>query len=261
MGLKDLTVNNENKILAYFRGCDCKPLAFPISESVFNIFTAIHSEDNWSKWVDSSQRSDVPPDFYNDNLKLMMEVMRIDDHADKHGKKNLTLSREGKMLRELEESELQKSFPNVEQVSILADSGLPTNEDHNFTRYRDNFARVVKKHSIKVSSYRKNHEGYKLIFFIFDETSGSYLKVNKKSRLSKGQIVMGSPHIFWADEDMVKEIKNSGADYVIWFKPFSYVETVGNAMPALPQIVIYDINNMKLSTESYDVDHMISSEV
>lgn len=260
MGLKDLTFNNENKILAYFRGCDCKPLAFPISESVFNIFTAIHSEDNWSKWVDSSQKSDVPPDFYNDNLKLMLEVMRIDDHTDNNGKKNPVLAKENQLLRELKDSGLLESFPNAEQILFLADSGLPTDEDHNFRLYRENFVRVIEKHSTKVSLYRNNHEGFKLIFFILDESSGLYFENNKKRRCCGRKKVMPRPHFFWADEVMVNAIKNSGADYVIWFKPFSHTESIFKAILEFPQIVIYDINHMQLSTESYDADHMISSE-
>ena len=33
------------------------------------------------EWQCSSSKSDPPPDFYSDNYKLMMEVMRVDDHA------------------------------------------------------------------------------------------------------------------------------------------------------------------------------------
>lgn len=33
------------------------------------------------EWQCSSSKSDPPPDFYSDKYKLMMEVMRVDDHA------------------------------------------------------------------------------------------------------------------------------------------------------------------------------------
>ena len=43
------------------------------------------------KWINSSGKNDPPPDFYNDKKKLMMDVMRIDDHAyiNKKGKANM----------------------------------------------------------------------------------------------------------------------------------------------------------------------------
>ena len=38
-------------------------------------------------WIDSSGKDQPTPDFYNEKDKIMMEVMRVDDHGDKkHGK-------------------------------------------------------------------------------------------------------------------------------------------------------------------------------
>ena len=41
----------------------------------------------WKTWIDASSKNALPPDFYNNKFKLMMDVMRIDDHTfvDKNG--------------------------------------------------------------------------------------------------------------------------------------------------------------------------------
>ena len=56
--------------------------------AVKEVFTSIHDAEKWKLWSNSSGKSDPPPDFYNDKLKVMMDVMRIDDHAfeNKNGK-------------------------------------------------------------------------------------------------------------------------------------------------------------------------------
>ena len=42
--------------------------------------------------------------------------------------------------------------------------------------YCKGFERTVKKHIGKIENYRNNHPGYKLIFFVFDESSGIYFE-------------------------------------------------------------------------------------
>ena len=53
-------------------------------EEIDKIIDIIKISDNW---IDSSGKDQLPPDFYNDKDKIMMEVMRVDDHGyRKHGK-------------------------------------------------------------------------------------------------------------------------------------------------------------------------------
>ena len=94
-----------------------------------------------------------PPDFYNDKLKLMMDVMRIDDHAfeSKNGKiVNPTNQRESVIQKQIRKSGLLDSFPNVKNVIVTAVTDLTTDEDHNYKFYYSNFERVLMKQIIKL---------------------------------------------------------------------------------------------------------------
>ena len=225
--MRNFTFDDEENILAYYRDSDNRPLAFPQSDDIWKIFQATNDEELWKTWKNSHSKSDLPPDFYNEELKLMMEVMRFDDQATNSGKTHATKAKENQMLEQLRGLGVKEDFPNLKQILLLGNSDLSINDDHNFARYRDNFARVVLKHSKKAEQYRENHPGYKLAFFVFDETSGIYFDRGrqKKSILSKGNSILARPHMYWADSVFVDIINNSQADYFIWFKPYNNFET------------------------------------
>lgn len=250
---RHLTYNNENNILSFYRDSDDLVLAFPQNEGVASIYNATHDEKTWSRWIDSAGKADKTPDFYCDSLQMMMEVMRFDDKAYKKGKKNPSLERESEMLKELENSGMLESFPNLQHIQLNSVTELPTDEDHNFCRYRDNFVRVLVSHSRQTSTYRKNHPGYVLIFFVFDETSGVYHR-----KISTTQV---QHHFYWADSVIVKAIAESKADFLIWFKPYNAYETLEGMKNDLPKIIIYDIANMKIEPIDYCAEQMISSEI
>ncbi|QLY40155.1 hypothetical protein HF295_04475 [Hujiaoplasma nucleasis] len=261
--MRKFTFDNEENILDYYRCHDNRPLAFPESDDVWDIFQATNDEDIWKTWENSSLKSDPPPDFYNDDLKLMMEVMRFDDQATNKGKTHVTKAKENKMLRQLRDLGVEGNFPNLKQVFLFGDSGLPLEEDHNFTRYRENFNRVISKHAKKVTYYKKNHPGYKLIFFVLDESSGIYFEEysHEKINVELGTTLLGKPHCFWADKIMVEAIKNSNADYLIWYKPFSYFELSDRKKQDLPKVIIYELNKLSIETIQYNSKHMVSSEI
>lgn len=260
--MRNFTFDNEDNILAYYRDPDNRPLAFPQSDDILKIFQATNDEELWKTWKNSSSKSDLPPDFYNDDLELMMEVMRFDDQATNSGKTHATKAKENQMLKQLRKLGVKENFPNLKQILLLGNSDLTTDDDHNFARYRENFSRVVLKHAKKAEQYRKNHLGYKLVFFVFDETSGVYYKREKqnKSILTEGDSVLARPHIYWSDSFMVDIIKKSQADYFIWFKPYNSFVTPLGINDDFPKIIIYDVKNMRISTENYSVEDMISSE-
>ncbi len=260
--MRNFTFDNEDNILAYYRDPDNRPLAFPQSDDIWKIFQSTNDEELWKTWKNSSSKSDLPPDFYNDDLELMMEVMRFDDQATNSGKTHATKAKENQMLEQLRDLGVKEDFPKLKQILLLGNSDLSTDEDHNFARYRDNFARVVLKHAMKAEQYRKNHPGYKLIFFVFDETSGVYFERGrqKKSILVKGTNLLARTHMYWADSVLVNTITKSQADYLIWFKPHNSFETPDGINDDLPKIMIYDIKNMRISTDNYSVENMISSE-
>jgi hypothetical protein len=260
--MRNFTFDNEENILAYYRDPDNRPLAFPQSDDIWKIFQSTNDEKLWKTWKNSSSKSDLPPDFYNDDLELMMEVMRFDDQATNSGKTHATKAKENQMLERLRDLGVKEDFPNLKQILLLGNSDLTTDDDHNFSRYRDNFTRVVLKHAKKAEQYRENHPGYKLVFFVFDETSGVYFEreKQKKSILVKGDCVLARPHMYWVDSVMVDIIKKSQADYLIWFKPYNSFETPIGINDDLPKVIIYDVQKMEVSTENYVVEDMISSE-
>lgn len=44
-------------------------------------------------------------------------------------------------------------------------------EDHQFKWYFDSFERVVSSHNNKIPLYQQNHENFKTIFFVYDEST------------------------------------------------------------------------------------------
>ena len=260
--MKQFTFNNEENILSYFRQSDFKVLAVPFNERIDEIYSYISDDKVWeTEWINSAKKSDPPPDFYNPDRMIMMEVMSFDDKAVIGGKINATKAKEKKLLDQLRHLEIETTFPNLKNISILADSGLPLDEDHNFRRYKSNFKRVIEKHSKKIPNYKKNHREYKLIFFIFDEASGIYFESNSKNSKSIGTPILARPHLYYADDDFVKVIKSCGADFLVWFKPYNSYTTINGVRDDLPKVMIYDINEMNIKTTTYKTEMMESSEI
>ena len=107
---------------------------------------------------------------------------------------------------------------------------------------------------------------YKLIFFIFDESSAyleSDISVDKKS-IKIDQPFWGRPHLYFLDKRFINTIKNSGADYVVWFAPYKVCRQFDQTnIPFLKGAVI-DVNSIDMNDKSllsYNEDLIISSEV
>ena len=87
-----------------------------------------------------------------------------------------------------------KEIAEKGNLFITPDSCLMVCEDHNYDFYVDNFNRVVGKH-IKKLKNKKNHPGFKIIFFVYDESS-SYIKCFDEKRPEKLDKVYLHSHIF-----------------------------------------------------------------
>lgn len=61
----------------------------------------------------SSAKSNLPPDFYNEDLKLMMEVMRFDDQVTNNGKAHATKAKENQILEQLRDLGMKDYFTNL----------------------------------------------------------------------------------------------------------------------------------------------------
>lgn len=229
---------------------------FPTGESSEDVFNHIYREENWLKWTDSSGKDEPPPDFYCDDLRFMMEVMRVDDHSHKNKKGKLinpTTSKERTLEKELRNSGIMDNFPQA-QLLITTATDLPTEQDHNFAFYRKNFTRIVEGHKSKIEQYRKNHTGYELIFFVFDESTGYYLDNGKQE-----------PHYWFYDAEFLKVIDNSDIDYFVWYTPYKqllYQDGEKVLRLPLPELCFFEVQAIAetIKTISYDEKFMVSTE-
>lgn len=260
--------DNEIEIIEFFQRVQISEiLLLPENDKeVEDICLSVHDEDRWRKWIDSSGEGDPPPDFYCEELKLMMDVMRVDDHGHigKNGKSivNPTLQRETEVMRELKEKGILDMFPGV-PVHLLVDTGLPTDEDHNYEFYRDNFIRTVKSHIGKIKTYQTNHPGYKTIFFIFDESSFYFEAATDKKPKRRGEVTAGIPHLWFLDKTFTDVLEGSAIDYVIWFTPYKHCDAFDVSGETFPIYRITAIKNKgsKYSSYEYNAKQMISSEL
>ena len=256
-------LDKEERIIEEFQMLDTNEVGlFPKNSKIVKIFNSINNAKQWPKWIDTSAKNDLPPDFYNENLKIMMDVMRIDDHAyvDERGRViNRHNERESKLIEELSsKNAMFKEIAEKGNLFITPDSGLRGYEDHNYDFYVNNFNRVVSKHIKKIEKYKKNHPGFKIIFFVFDESS-PYIKCFDEKRPQKiGEAIFAQPHFWWLDNNMLKVIKDSEIDYLIWMCPYKYFKA--EVELNLPKAIIYDIKKFNykdcINYESKDMQSL-----
>ena len=238
------------------------PSSNPELESIVN---KVCSQKEWVSWIDSSGKSAPPPDFSSDEIRLMMDVMRVNDHEQK-GKKgklhNPSMAHERDMYKELEQAGIIEQFPNA-KVVLTGATQLPTYEDHNYDLYLKCFRRVVSKHIDSIPLYQNNHPGYKVIFLVFDESSGYFeadRPVDPVKQLRIGDGMVGQPHYFFLDEAFLDVFIHKGIDYLFWFTPYKLFE---NIMPPLelPSLCVYDLSKKYEQRMKYDVSKMVSVEI
>lgn len=250
--------DDENNIIDFFRKLQNIETS-PIGEKSVEVLNSILLDENWSKWKDSSGKADLPPDFYSDDFKLMMDVMRIDDHGHKNKKGkivNHTYAKESQMEKELKESGLLDKMPNAKIVTI-GQTNLPTQMDHNYIWYQKNFKEVISNHIKKISNYKQNHPNHKVIFFLCDESSayGQAEEDISKINFSNSSVLKAKPHVGFIDKAFLDVIRNSEIDYFIWFTPFKKYGTFTKEarLPELPKAVILNVSD--LVTDYVDLEY------
>ena len=260
--------DSEAKILKEFRAfANADWIKAPLyvlsdSDETVAMITDFIDETKWnSEWTDASSKSDPPPDFYNNQEKIMLEVMRIDDHAyvDNRAKiQNPTNQKARKTAREMLDSGKIKLAPNG-NIFVNAPTDLPTLEDHNYGFYINNFKRVIEKHIIHIPMYQNNHPGFKMIFFIYDESS-AYFQVNTPNRaISQGERFAGIPHYWFLDKSFLDVVEQSGIDYLIWYTPYKRIERSEQPIE-LPMACVLDCNQLPTEVISYPEELMMSVE-
>ena len=260
--------DNEIEIIKLFQDVrSSEVLLLPENnEECERIFMSISQLDRWSKWKDSSGKSDSPPDFYCNEYGLMMDVMRVDDHGHvgKNGKTivNPTLTRETEVTRELIEKGVFDAFPNAKPI-LIVDTELTTDEDHNYIFYCDSFTRTIESHKKKIPQYQKNHPNCKTIFFVFDEASPYFETKEKPVSRKVGDVAQGQPHLWFWDRAFVKVLEDSKIDYLIWYTPYKHCTLTDKAgcSVELPIAVIMKVKDGTLETRDYCADKMMSAEL
>lgn len=256
--------DDENEIMELFRSIENCYVYFPYDAAMVKTFyNRIHDVNLWENWVDNSAKNVPPPDYYSEKYKLMMEVMRIDDHAFKKKGKfiNPTNARESERRREIMSMLSEEQIKNSKLI-VSVHSGLTTNEDHNYNYYITNFKYVLGEHSKKISLYRKNHPDCKLAFFVFDEST-PYLYVQDKNLVKRGpkagQMVQGQLHQFFFDSNFLDIIRKMDVDYLVWFAPYKHVRTMIGL--ELPKVIVFDVKRYNYNDViKYDLDYIMPAE-
>ncbi len=256
--------DKESNIIEYFQ-TTCHGIIFNSIKSIF-IVNKVLKSCHWKNWVDNSKKSDPPPDFYSDKYKLMMEVMRVDDHTKKlkSGKLyNATNVAESKIYSELKSKGIEDGV-NGNKVIVISHSNLPTEEDHNYKFYISSFKRVLEKHNSQIPLYKKNHPKHKCVFLIIDE-SCAYAQANNTEELPS-EIITGAPyraeiHKHFFDEEFINVLKEIKADYVIWFSPYKHYIVSGPVPLNLPNTAVYDMKKIrKVKSIHYPPDLIFPTE-
>lgn len=217
---------------------------------------------NFNNWKNSSGKSDPPPDMYSTEYELMMDIMRVDDHTTINKKGiiyNPYRTKENKTYREIQKWVKNNNINLKGDIFINTITDLPTDEDHNYEKYLNEFIRVIKKHDASYELYIKNHPTKKLIYFILDESSPYFRSDEKNIVIKAGNSICAQLHLFFYDENFIDVLKKSKADYIIWYAPFKRFDSLEKV--ELPKAIVFSKENLKqIRTINYTINEMYSIE-
>ena len=260
--------DDEQMIIEDFQLVLNSEVCFPYaSREAVEVFKSVRNTKKWAHWTYNAGKADPPPDFFSEKYQLMMEVMRVDDHAyinQKGALINPVNMRESQIQKEIRQK-IKAAQPDVDfsdlKIMVNAITDLPSNEDHNYQRYCANFRRALEKHIQKIPLYRSNHPDKKLVFFVFDEST-AYTLVDDPEVAKRGPIALepfvAKPVFHFLDNRFVNVFRNSDIDYLIWYAPYK----VFHGSPAqLPKVCVFDVKwyNYKYNTD-YPEELIVSAE-
>lgn len=252
--------DNEINIINDFRDCRDEDICL-LNKDSETLLQIIRDEETWHQ---SNGKADPPPDFYSNAHRLMMEVMRIDDHAymGDNGKTiNPHIRKENKTYKEIQRYLKEHNIAFSGDILVNTVTDLPTEEDHSYDKYTANFQRVLGKHDSSYELYVRNHNDYKLIYFILDESSPYMELDNQDDRLAvAGKTVKARVHLPFLDKSFISVLKNTKADYFVWYMPFKHFNSEEKVV--LPQAVIYSKDDLKkIIVQKYKRTLMSSMEI
>lgn len=265
--LKYSTFSDENNILELFRTHYPTLSKFcPDNHRIHfkRLINSIVNNSRWKKWTNNCGNTDNPPDYYNDSEKMMIEVMRVDHYMHRNSKgKNANSNAEN--IAKVISSLVQEGRTDILDNYII--SGAVEINDHeaeyNYDQYLSSFKRVVEKHINKIPTYKANHPGFKLYFFIFDESASYNVARNESDivnkRLTPRPLDLDMIHIPCMDENFFSIIRDIDVDQIIWYAPFKDIKTNIGSKQGL-QIMIIDPHK-PIETIKYNPKFVICSEV
>jgi len=207
-------------------------------------------------WKNSSSKSDLPPDFHNNLHQIMMEFMRIDDCVNELDGRKIMNSFQRTSV-EVKKA-LGKNYKKKNGVLFYVPD-TSNNNEFNIRGYLENFTRNIENHSNKIPYYKKNYpKCKKTILFVMDE-SNPYIQTIKSENLGENHISEGRTfmiHNCYYDKRFIDVIKNSNADYVIWFGIYKCILINGKPIQ-FPQAVIYDVKHFNICGYEYNYDSMV----
>ncbi len=242
----ELTYKNERDIVDLASHTDNSAVCFyPAGSDLAHKFLASLRGGN----LDQRER----PDFEDLTASLLVEAMLVDDHPGR-GNKDKTRAREGAILRQIKELGLAV-HPDATAMAAVS-SGAPTEQDHNYWAYVDQFTRIVSDHARKVDAYRAERPGFELGFLIFDEATAYF-----ESLGAFGQPGTDKPHVWFTDSAFTDVMVQSGVDCFIWLTPSKALHTLDTGKVPLPTMTIIDVALLaKMEPHVYSAQHMVSGE-
>ena len=243
------SMDNENFVLKIFRLIPSRKIKFyGRALRCFRVERLIRSRFFSKSWVDSSSKSDTPPDFHNEKHHIMMEMMRIDDSVKKiNGKKAINSFERANIYME---KHFECDYKNkMKGCSLFFVPDTSNDAQFKFKAYLKNFERVLINHSNKADEYRENYPKCKtLVLFICDESNGYYQKVAENKDLV---------HLCFNDSAFIEIIKRCKADYLVWFTMYKTAINSNKKIIKQPLACIYDVKHIKQTGVRYNHEKMI----
>ena len=213
---------------------------------------------NINLFSSNNGHSDLPPDYYSDELSVMFDVLRVNDTEVK--KTYNPLKMEERKMRNLAKEQELLDLPNIMPV-IEVDEPDDVNA-HTYQKYRKQAHRTIAEHIRKIPLWVKEHPSIKHKgLLVFDETEfcleGFIASVGNGQFLYQYKFPLVI-HESWNDENFFKQIYESDLDFVIWFCPYKpYGKIPMKHGINYPAVVIVDTRFPRTNYKKYNYDSLI----
>ena len=231
-----------------------------LSKGVLEFFSSLYQKEKYKNWKNNSAKNLIPPDFYSDKYKYMLEVMRVDDYRIGNNSPNAL---ESKIIREIETERRKNGFLSFKEsnIRIYVVPDMSKASENSYEIYLENFKRIIEKHVRKIEKYRDSHPGYKLGFMIFDESPG-YAKVSDAGvHYNAGDAAQVAPHWHFRDKNFLQNILDADLDFLIWITPYKNLPMNPRIYPAISVFDMKKRTVLKRRLIEYDPKLMVCLEV